>query len=110
MRRAPRQALRASLILLVAATGIARNGEAGDGAEDRVDFGSQIRPILSDSCFHCHGPDAEDRKAGLRLDVPEGAFEETRSGAVPVVPGDLDQSELIWRVTTDDEFTQMPPP
>ncbi|WP_233579135.1 DUF1553 domain-containing protein [Tautonia sociabilis] len=82
----------------------------GEGPGDRVDFGREIRPILSDACFHCHGPDSETRKAGLRLDLPEGVFGETASGAVPIVPGDLDASELYWRITTDDEFSKMPPP
>jgi hypothetical protein len=77
---------------------------------DRVDFGRQIRPILSDRCFHCHGPDEADRKGGLRLDTQEGALAETPSGAHAVVPGDLDASELIWRITSDDDLDRMPPP
>ncbi|WP_152053318.1 DUF1553 domain-containing protein [Tautonia marina] len=83
--------------------------EAPD-APDRVDFGRQIRPILSDRCFHCHGPDEADRKGGLRLDTQEGALAKTPSGAHAVVPGDLDASELIWRITSDDDLDRMPPP
>ncbi|QDV39080.1 DUF1553 domain-containing protein [Tautonia plasticadhaerens] len=106
MIRTPRRSIPALLILALAAI---RPGDARSG-EDRVDFRSQIRPILSDACFHCHGPDAGHREAGLRLDVPEGAFGETASGALPVVPGEPDESELVWRITADDEFSVMPPP
>ena len=57
----------------------AASDEAGAGAGP-IDFEAEIRPILSDKCFHCHGPDAGNRKAGLRLDTPEGVFGETDSG------------------------------
>ena len=52
---------------------------------DRVDFNSQIRPILSDNCFFCHGPDATHREGGLRLDLKESAFGEGDSGMVAIV-------------------------
>ena len=61
----------------------------------KVDFNFQVRPILSDKCFKCHGPDARNRKAGLRLDTKEGAFGETESGARAIVPGNLEDSELV---------------
>ena len=60
----------------------------------KVDFNFQVRPILSDKCFQCHGPDARERKAGLRFDTREGAFAETESGARAIVPGNLAESEL----------------
>jgi hypothetical protein len=72
-------------------------------AED-PDFDREIRPILSDKCFHCHGPDAEKREAELRLDVRDNAIE------VAFVPGQPDASELIARITSDDESMRMPPP
>jgi hypothetical protein len=78
-------------------------------ATDRVDFNRQVRALLSDRCFACHGPDSRDRKGGLRLDTPEGMFEEARSGFAPVVPGDVEESELIARITTDDDADRMPP-
>jgi hypothetical protein len=68
------------------------------------DFDRDIRPILSDKCFFCHGPDAERREAELRLDNRAGAVESV------VVPGDPDASELIARIMSDDESTRMPPP
>ncbi len=74
-----------------------------------VDFNFQVRPILSDKCFKCHGPDARNRKAGLRLDTRDGAFGPTASGARAVVPGDLEASELYWRITAEDEADRMPP-
>jgi hypothetical protein len=75
----------------------------------KVDFNFQVRPILSDKCFKCHGPDTGNRKAGLRLDTKDGAFGESESGAVAVVPGKLGESELYRRITAEDESERMPP-
>jgi hypothetical protein len=73
-----------------------------------IDFNRDIRPILSNNCFKCHGPDAAERKAGLRLDAREHALNPTESGLVAIVPGKADESELLRRIfATDDE--QMPP-
>lgn len=72
-------------------------------ADDRVRFNRDIRPILSDKCLLCHGPDANHRKADLRLDVEESA---TESAIVPGRPG---ESELLQRITTDDADLKMPP-
>ena len=74
-----------------------------------VDFDRQIKPILADKCFACHGPDEESREAGLRLDTKEGAFAETESGGRAIVPGDLRASLLVQRIATDDESEVMPP-
>ena len=79
-------------------------------AVDRVDFNSQIRPLLSDRCFRCHGPDASKRKAKLRLDTREGALKDIGDGWAIVKPGDPDRSELIRRIHTDFEDDVMPPP
>jgi hypothetical protein len=73
------------------------------------DFLAEVRPLLADRCFACHGPDAGARKAGLRLDTREGALLELPSGARALVPGDLEQSELIARLRTHDPDEQMPP-
>lgn len=78
--------------------------------EKDIDFGRDIRPILSGKCFHCHGPDPESRESGLRLDIEEDAKTELDSGLTAVVPGNVDESELFARIITDDEFTRMPPP
>jgi hypothetical protein len=73
-----------------------------------IEFNRDIRPILADHCFHCHGPDAAKRKANLRLDSEESAMAE-RDGRHPIVPGRPDQSELIRRITAKDRQERMPP-
>ena len=73
--------------------------------ETAVGFNLDVRPILSDKCFFCHGPDKNNRKAGLRLDTFDGA---TEDGAV--VPGKADMSEIIARMTSTDPDEMMPPP
>ena len=78
-------------------------------AGGRVDFTRQIRPLLSDRCFRCHGPDASRRKAELRLDVREGALKRLPAGWAIVKPGDPAKSELIRRITTSDVEDVMPP-
>ena len=74
-----------------------------------VDFNRDIRPLLSDRCFQCHGPDASTREAGLRLDE-ELAAKRDRGGYAAVVPGDAGHSELIRRITSEDDNEKMPPP
>ena len=81
----------------------------GAEPEKRVDFNFQVRPILSDKCFNCHGPDSRQRKAGLRLDTREGAFGINKSGGHAIVPGNLEDSDLVARVTAEDESQRMPP-
>jgi hypothetical protein len=71
-------------------------------------FNRDIRPILSDRCFACHGPDSQARQADLRLDVRENAIAKRDNPAI--VPGKPEASELLNRVRSEDEFTQMPPP
>ena len=74
-----------------------------------VSFNRDIRPILSDNCFYCHGTDAKKRKADRRLDTFEGALA-GKDGVRAVVPGDLNKSELWTRVNSTDEEKMMPPP
>jgi hypothetical protein len=78
-------------------------------AERPVDFDREIRPILSEHCYACHGPDQKARKAGLRLDRKEDAFRD-RGGYAPIVPAKVDESELIARITSGDPDEVMPPP
>ena len=93
-------ALLAGLALLCAAARLA----AGAG----VDFNREIRPILSANCFACHGPDAAERKADLRLDVKDGAFADLGDHRA-IVPGKPEESELIRRVSSADPDEAMPP-
>ncbi len=104
--------LLSSLLFLCAATALA--------AEKKIDFNRDIRPILSDKCFQCHGPDEETLEADLRLDLRESAVgksavhdpaardqKEVEPGSI--IPGDPEASEVIYRITTDDDDDIMPP-
>ncbi len=75
----------------------------------KVSFNDEIRPLLSNSCYRCHGPDEGDRKAKLRLDTREGATKD-HEGFTAISPGKIEDSELIYRIVTDDEDEMMPPP
>lgn len=85
---------------------------AGKGSTDspsKIEFNRDIRPILSDNCFFCHGPDEAERKADLRLDTEEGARADL-GGYFAVVSGNPDESELISRIHDNDPDSLMPPP
>jgi hypothetical protein len=90
------------VICLFFSTAIRAHGEP-------VDFHRDIRPILSEMCFQCHGPDAKQRKADLRLDNREDAFSD-RGGYFLIVAGNLEASNLYQRITSTDPKRQMPPP
>jgi mono/diheme cytochrome c family protein len=77
-------------------------------ADDKVDFNRDIRPLISNNCNACHGPDDKQRKADLRLDTAEGATADL-GGYAAVVPGKPNDSEIIARLITDDEDEVMPP-
>ncbi|MEO1991018.1 MAG: PSD1 and planctomycete cytochrome C domain-containing protein, partial [Pirellulales bacterium] len=83
---------------------------AADASEPSVDFNRDIRPILSDRCFACHGPDGDKREAGLRLDKRTSATSESDSGTVAIVPGKPSESHLLYRITSADPDIVMPPP
>jgi len=94
-----------ALCVVAIASGIARAGVA-----DRVDFNSQVRPLLSDRCFKCHGPDEQARKKKLRLDLREGLFKELEDGWAVVKPNHPEKSEMVRRIFATDEDDLMPPP
>src|SRR5258705_13910272 len=79
-------------------------------AQKDLDFNRDIRPILSDHCYACHGPDESKRKAGLRFDRPEEALKTLKSGKRAIVPGDVEKSTLVQRLTSRDSDEVMPPP
>jgi hypothetical protein len=88
------------------------NSSAGSDLPDVVSFNFDIRPILSDKCFKCHGPDANHREAHLRLDIADSAYAPLKvtKGAYAIVPGRPGESELLRRVGSSDATYQMPPP
>ncbi len=95
---------------LIAATAIVATDSnlAAAGPAD-VDFNRDIRPILSETCYQCHGPDHNKRKADLRLDTRAGLFR-SADGTTVIVPGKPDESEFLLRITAEDDETRMPPP
>ena len=95
--------------LTLALLGLTLGLQAADEAV--VDFNREVRPILSDRCYGCHGPDGDKgRKAGLRLDEFAGATKKLKSGDTAIVPGDLAKSAIIARIRSTDEEEIMPPP
>ena len=78
-------------------------------AKPTVDFTKDVRPLLSEYCFHCHGPDKKKRKAKLRLDTQEGAFKNLGDYSA-IVPGKPGESELVFRLNSKDKEEVMPPP
>jgi hypothetical protein len=83
---------------------------AAEIVPEKPDFNFHVQPILSDRCYFCHGADAQNRKAGLRLDQREAALAVQKSGAVAIKPGDPEQSELIKRIYSHDPDEIMPVP
>src|SRR5262245_8664534 len=94
--------LRSVLKVVAAALSL---GAATAVAGEKVGFNESIRPILSDNCFACHGPDAKNRKGKLRLDIREAALEKKA-----FIPGKPNESELVKRIETTDPDDLMPPP
>src|SRR6266545_1920261 len=73
---------------------VAGSAQAASGAKATINFNRDIRPVLVENCFACHGPDNNARKAGLRMDTKEGIFEKTKKHEPAMVPGSLEKSEL----------------
>lgn len=95
--------------MLIACSGTAVSEE--EPIPGDVSYNFDIRPILSDKCFICHGPDANKRQAGLRLDIPEEAYKSLADnpGAHALVPGDPSQSQVFLRISSPDSSWRMPP-
>jgi len=79
--------------------------------KEKLEFNRDIRPILSDACFHCHGPDEKERKGGLRLDLESHAYKAGKSGFEAIIRGNAKDSEIITRIhLPKDDSEHMPPP
>ena len=100
------RSVRVAGVVLVGALLLARTMAA---PQEYVDFNRDIRPLLADHCYQCHGPDAAKRKAGLRLDQREGALAKLESGAAAITPGNPAASSLLQRITSSDDEERMPP-
>src|SRR5262245_13937155 len=98
------------LIAVVAAAASSSSADDTDAPARRLDFTREIRPILAEQCWSWHGPDEKQRKAGLRLDLPEASRARLESGFAAIVPGKPDESELVARIDSADEAEIMPPP
>jgi hypothetical protein len=97
--------------VLVAGGLIVAIASRGDAATRRpVNYSRDIRPILSNTCYKCHGPDGKERKADLRLDMKAGAFAKLESGVTAIVPRSSVQSAVYQRLTSNDPDLKMPPP
>ncbi|MCH8828829.1 MAG: PSD1 domain-containing protein [Planctomycetes bacterium] len=108
MQILPDRTVRRAGVLAAAAVIFAAAGAfAADGK--RVDYNRDIRPLLANTCYKCHGPDSKQRQAGLRLDQKKSAVGKLESGLRAVVPGDRKKSELWRRITAKDADERMPP-
>ncbi len=101
-----------STFVVVALSAIGVSASAADpvGNKGSIDFDRQVRPILSNTCFKCHGPDEEVRESGLRLDVRDEALQPADSGKPAIVPGKADESTLVKRIMSSNPKFVMPPP
>jgi hypothetical protein len=101
--------LRNGVVIAAALLGAVTSGRAA-ALPDKVDFNHHIKPLLSDRCFVCHGPDEKARKAKLRLDTRDDAFKALDEGMFVIKPGNPAKSEIIRRITSTDADEMMPPP
>ena len=107
----------ASVFLAGTCAAIGATGNAADAADktdklenSKLEYNRDVRPILSENCFACHGFDKHKREAGLRLDTRDGALEAGDSGEPAIKPGEPSESELVRRILSTDEDELMPPP
>src|SRR6266404_923079 len=114
--RVPKRAFKIRRACFITLTGVMSFGfvqnKAAEGLQRgtaKADFNREIRPILTENCYKCHGPDDGGRKAKLRFDLREAALKPAKSGKIAIVPGAPEKSEMIARVTTTDDDDRMPP-
>jgi len=99
--------MRSAILPCLALLGAAMGALGAD--PDRIEFNRDVRPILSDKCYACHGPDAANRKTKLRFDVESGAKIELSGSRISIVPGDPAKSEVFRRISSDNKGVRMPP-
>src|SRR5437763_14597871 len=97
------------IVVVCLSLGMAAGAAAAREEERAPDFNRDVRPILSEHCFGCHGPDPKARKADLRLDTKAGLFRDLGVTAA-VAPGKPDESEVYLRVVAEEDDLRMPPP
>ena len=103
--------LRTAVFAVGLAVTLASRTASGAPGSAALSFDREVRPILAEKCFVCHGPDEGTRKAGLRLDQRDSATRvAAKSGRTPIVPGRVDASELVRRIDSADDAERMPPP
>src|SRR2546430_2542889 len=90
-------------------SGATRSADLPKKTAGHVDFNRDIRPILSENCYKCHGPDDGARKAKLRFDLRSEALKPAKSGEIPIVPGSPEKSQMVARITASDPDDRMPP-
>lgn len=100
----------ALLLVMILFTGGSNLSAQNEDLPTVIDYNQHIKPLLSDRCFICHGPDANKRQAGLRLDQSESAYAKLPSGNLAIVPGDTNQSSIVKRIHADNSGALMPPP
>ena len=96
-------------VALVAAVAVNLSGQAPAPSGANISFNRDVRPIMSGTCFRCHGPDESSRAAGMRLDIRDEALKPTAVTATPIVPGEPDESLIVRRIFADDPARVMPP-
>ena len=94
-----------NLVLMVSCVGVGWL----DDVPEKIAFNHDVRPIFSNTCFACHGPDENKRESNLRLDVRESALTGGESGQPAIVPGDITRSEIVRRITHHESDKRMPP-
>ena len=97
-------------VLLITGCNDSSHSPLSNNLKNQVNFNFEVRPILVQKCYLCHGPDATSRKANLRLDTYEGAIAKLKDGTHAIVPGEPDKSELVKRINSTDPELIMPTP
>lgn len=105
----PHQTFVLSLFIAIALQFVGGSASILNAAEKPISFRSDVQPILALNCLRCHGPDEETQEGGLRFDLRDAAIQLLESGEHAIIPGKPEKSEMIARITTDDDSLMMPP-